>query len=101
MTVLVDDPLIAGMTIAHTAAARVQPTTARALSRLPTRKRRRGDVRPDPASVVAASRGAHHGSAVRDVPDRRAGDGLDALVGFGLPPVRGGYRPREGKGLLN
>jgi hypothetical protein len=25
---------------------------------------------------------------------------LDALVGFGLP-VRGGYRPREGKGLLN
>ncbi len=31
---------------------------------------------------------------------RRAQAVLDALVGFGLP-VRGGTRPREGKGLLN
>ena len=31
---------------------------------------------------------------------RRGQAVLDALVGFGLP-VRGGYRPREGKGLLN
>jgi hypothetical protein len=78
MTVLADDPLIAGMAIAHPrplheSSGRLRelyPACPRVYG-VAVRVRRRGDGRRRPAALVAARLGADHRPAAPDVRDRR------------------------------